>query len=193
MHKDEWIKYRQWSLYTYCRKFKKLLQLLRPKHHIKIELCVRLNVLWLFHAGHVIKNGRAVLSIDPYHAAITLDLKRGRTRINNAHAIFRMHNLFQVYILFMPVQPCFQSKMAAAWDGFMARKYKFHSIFNASSQMSMYHIYKPVCDNLLKLNLLLTSNLCYLAARTLSHAVTITIIIIIIIIIIPIFKHPLKI
>ena len=70
----------------------------------------------------------------------------------------------------------------------MAGKHKFHSIFNASSQMSMYYIYKPVFDNLLKLNLLLKSDLCYLAARTLSHAVTIAIIIII-----PIFKHPLKI
>ena len=62
--------------------------------------------------------------------------------------------------------------------------------------MSMYYIYKPVFDNLLKLNLLLTSNLCYLAPRILSHAVTIIIIIIIviiIIIIIPIFKHPWKI
>ena len=33
-------------------------------------------------------------SIDPYHIPDILDLKRGWTGINNAHAIFRMHNLF---------------------------------------------------------------------------------------------------
>ena len=38
-------------------------------------------------------------SIDPYHVPDILDLKRGWTGINNAHAIFRMHNLFLVYCL----------------------------------------------------------------------------------------------
>ena len=33
-------------------------------------------------------------SIDPYHVPDILDLKRGWTGINNAYAIFRMHNLF---------------------------------------------------------------------------------------------------
>ena len=33
-------------------------------------------------------------SRDPYHVPDILDLKRGWTGINNAHAIFRMHNLF---------------------------------------------------------------------------------------------------
>ena len=35
-----------------------------------------------------------LVSIDPCHAVAILDLKRGWTGINNAHAIFRMHNLF---------------------------------------------------------------------------------------------------
>ena len=37
--------------------------------------------------------------IDPYHVPDILDLKRGWTGINNAHAIFRMHNLFRVRCL----------------------------------------------------------------------------------------------
>ena len=36
---------------------------------------------------------------DPYHVAAILDLKRGWMGINNAHAIFRMHNSFRVHCL----------------------------------------------------------------------------------------------
>ena len=38
-------------------------------------------------------------SKDPYHVRDILDLKRGWTGINNAHAIFRMHDLFWVHCL----------------------------------------------------------------------------------------------
>ena len=38
-------------------------------------------------------------SRDPYHVPDILDLKRGWMGINNAHAIFRMHNLFCVHCL----------------------------------------------------------------------------------------------
>ena len=38
-------------------------------------------------------------SIDHYHVPDILDLKRGWTGINNAYAIFRMHNLFCVHCL----------------------------------------------------------------------------------------------
>ena len=45
----------------------------------------------------------------PYHAAAILDLKRGWTGINNAHAIFWMHNLFWVQCL-CPSSSRFKSK-----------------------------------------------------------------------------------
>ena len=39
---------------------------------------------------------------DPYHAAAIFDSKRGWTGMNNARAIFRMHNLFWVHCLCLP-------------------------------------------------------------------------------------------
>ena len=39
-------------------------ELLQRKRHIKIELCVALSVLRLFHVGHVLQKKRSVLSID---------------------------------------------------------------------------------------------------------------------------------
>ena len=41
------------------REFKKLRRLRQRKRHIKIELCVMLNVLRLFHVCHVIRNRRS--------------------------------------------------------------------------------------------------------------------------------------
>ena len=49
---------------TESREFKKLQRLLQRKRHIKIELCVGLSGLRLFHNGHVLQNKRSVLSID---------------------------------------------------------------------------------------------------------------------------------
>ena len=45
-----------WSMGTHTgnREFKKLRPLLQRKRHIKIELCVSLSVLRLFHICHVI-------------------------------------------------------------------------------------------------------------------------------------------
>ena len=38
---------------------------------------------------------------DPYYAAAILDLERGQTAINNAHAVFRMHNIiYFAYIVY---------------------------------------------------------------------------------------------
>ena len=34
---------------------------------LKIELCGRLNVLWLFHVGHVVRYGQSFLSLDWYY------------------------------------------------------------------------------------------------------------------------------
>ena len=42
---------------------KKLRQQLRRKSHIKIELCVKLSVLRLFHVGHVVQIKRSSLSL----------------------------------------------------------------------------------------------------------------------------------
>ena len=43
------------------REFKNLRRLLQRKHHIKIELCVRLSILQLFHVDHVVQIRRAAL------------------------------------------------------------------------------------------------------------------------------------
>ena len=45
---------------------KKLRRPLQRKRHIKIELCIRLSVLWLFHVGHVAQNRRSALSLAWY-------------------------------------------------------------------------------------------------------------------------------
>ena len=45
------------------REFEKLRRLLQRRRHIKIELCVRLSVLRLFHVGHVVQNRRGALSL----------------------------------------------------------------------------------------------------------------------------------
>ena len=41
----------------------KLRRQLRRKRHIKIELCVKLSPLRLFHVGHVVPNSRSALSL----------------------------------------------------------------------------------------------------------------------------------
>ena len=46
--------------------FKKLRRLLQHQRHIKIELCVRVNVLWWFQGGHVVQNRRSALSTACY-------------------------------------------------------------------------------------------------------------------------------
>ena len=45
------------------REFKKLRGQLRGKRHIKIELCVKLSLLWLFHVDHVAQNRRSALPL----------------------------------------------------------------------------------------------------------------------------------
>ena len=49
------------KIYVENREFKKLRRLLQRKHHIKIELCVRLSILQLFHVDHVVQIRRAAL------------------------------------------------------------------------------------------------------------------------------------
>ena len=46
--------------------FKKLRRLLQRKRQIKIELCVRLSILRLFHVDHVVQNRRTTLSLAWY-------------------------------------------------------------------------------------------------------------------------------
>ena len=41
---------------------KKLRRQLKRKRDIKIELCLKLSLLWLFHVGHVVQNRRSALS-----------------------------------------------------------------------------------------------------------------------------------
>ena len=45
------------------REFKKLRRQLQGKRHIKIELCVKLSLLRLFHVDHVVQNRRSALSL----------------------------------------------------------------------------------------------------------------------------------
>ena len=45
------------------REFQKLRRLLQRNCHNKLKLCVRLNVLQLFHVGHVVENRRSVLPL----------------------------------------------------------------------------------------------------------------------------------
>ena len=48
------------------REFKKLRRLLQRERHIKLELCVRLSILRLFHVDHVVQNRRTALSLAWY-------------------------------------------------------------------------------------------------------------------------------
>ena len=48
---------------AYNREFKKLRRQLQGKRHIKIELCVNLSLLRLFHVYHVVQNRRCALSL----------------------------------------------------------------------------------------------------------------------------------
>ena len=48
------------------REFKKLRRQLQRKLHIKIELCVKLSLLRLFHVDHVVQNTRIALSLAWY-------------------------------------------------------------------------------------------------------------------------------
>ena len=45
------------------RELKKLRRQLQGKRLIKIELCVKLSLLWLFHVDHVVQNRRSALSL----------------------------------------------------------------------------------------------------------------------------------
>ena len=45
------------------REFKKLRRQLQGKRHIKIELCVKLSLLRLFHVDHVVQNRRSAISL----------------------------------------------------------------------------------------------------------------------------------
>ena len=47
----------------YNREFRKLRRQLQGKRHIKIELCVKLSLLRLFHVDHVVQNRRSALSL----------------------------------------------------------------------------------------------------------------------------------
>ena len=51
---------------TYTREFKKARRQLQRKRRIKIELCVKLSLLRLFHVDHVVQNRRTALSLAWY-------------------------------------------------------------------------------------------------------------------------------
>ena len=51
------------EFYHRFREFKKLRRQLQGKRHIKIELCVKLSLLRLFHVDHVVQNRRSALSL----------------------------------------------------------------------------------------------------------------------------------
>ena len=46
-----------------CRELKKLRRQLQGQRLIKIELCVKLSLLRLFHVDHVVQNRRSALSL----------------------------------------------------------------------------------------------------------------------------------
>ena len=50
----------------HIREFKKLRRQLQRKRHNKIELCVKLSLLRLFHVDHVVQNRRIALSLAWY-------------------------------------------------------------------------------------------------------------------------------
>ena len=64
-------KYRKYDLMAFeptaarevSREFKKLRRQLQGKRHIKIDLCVKLSLLRLFHVDHVVQNRRIALSL----------------------------------------------------------------------------------------------------------------------------------
>ena len=45
------------------REFTKLLRQLQGKRHIRIELCLKLSLLLLFHVDHFVQNRRTALSL----------------------------------------------------------------------------------------------------------------------------------
>ena len=53
----------QWPSLDWNREFKKLRRQLQRKHDIKIELYVKLSLLWLFHVDHVVQNRRTALPL----------------------------------------------------------------------------------------------------------------------------------
>ena len=57
---------RCYFLKSLSREFKKLRRQLQRKRHIKIELCVKLSLLRLFHVDHVVQNTRIALSLAWY-------------------------------------------------------------------------------------------------------------------------------
>ena len=56
----------RWAAVSLNREFKKLRRQLKRKRHIKIELCVKLSLLRLFHVDHVVQNRRTTLSLPWY-------------------------------------------------------------------------------------------------------------------------------
>ena len=52
-----------WCVCCVSREFKKLRRQLQGKRHIKIELCVNLSLLPLFHVDHVVQNRQSALSL----------------------------------------------------------------------------------------------------------------------------------
>ena len=49
--------------FSSIRELKKVRRQMKRKRHIKIELCFKLSLLWLFHVGHVVQNKRSALSL----------------------------------------------------------------------------------------------------------------------------------
>ena len=45
------------------REFKKLRRQLQRKLHIKVDLCVKLGLLQIFHVGRIVKDRRSVISL----------------------------------------------------------------------------------------------------------------------------------
>ena len=56
----------RWAVVNLNREFKKLRRQLKRKLHIKIELCVKLSLLRLFHVDYVVQNTRTALSLPWY-------------------------------------------------------------------------------------------------------------------------------
>ena len=87
------VKFPPWSE---NKEFKKVRLLLRPKRHIKIELCVKLSVLRWFLVGNVVQNRRSALSL-AWHGWVSCKGKewkiycRGELALSSDPQIWKFH------------------------------------------------------------------------------------------------------
>ena len=73
--------------------FKKLRRQLQRKRHIKIELCVKLSLLRLFHVDHVVQHTRIALSLAWYERFSCKLRQRVKDLLLRARVVVRTSNM----------------------------------------------------------------------------------------------------